>query len=142
MPYIILIFAYRKPGLSPAAFKSHYESSHVPLVQSITGPHFPNTHTRHYIQRAENTAASPSSSNTDYPATVMVGAQEDFAYDAFAELTFDDAAAFHAFYALVNEEEAAKKIAQDEEMFVDRAKMRVAIVDDCAVTAMATPGSA
>ena len=32
MPYIVLIFAFRKPGLSLAAFKSHYEQSHVPLI--------------------------------------------------------------------------------------------------------------
>ncbi|KAL9118694.1 MAG: hypothetical protein Q9187_004757 [Circinaria calcarea] len=140
MPYIILIFAYRKPGLSLAAFKSHYEHSHVPLVQSIAGPHFPKTHTRRYLQRFEgNTTASPPSTesgaiNANSPATVLVGTQAEFEYDAIAELTFDNEAAFQAFFALVSQGEAAERIARDEEMFSDRPKMRIVVVDDCAVT--------
>ena len=136
MPYIILIFAYRKRGLSPAAFKSRYESSHVPLVQSIAGPHFPKTHTRRYIERSESnisSAANNGTTNANHPATVMVGTQADFDYDAIAELTFEDAAAFQTFFGLVSQPEAAEKIAKDEEMFLDRARTRIAVVDECNV---------
>lgn len=124
-PYTVLIFAYRKPGLSPAEFKSHYESSHVPLVESIAGSLFPKTHTRRYIQRADG---------ADHAATVLVGSQADFRYDAIAELIFDNEAAFQAFFARVSEPKAAEKIAQDEDKFLDRARMKVVIEGDCIVT--------
>ena len=137
MPFIILIFAYRKPGFSPAAFKSHYESSHEPLLQSIAGNHFPKTHIRRYIQRSESntsSAANDDTTNANHQATVLVGMQADFDYDAIAELTFEDSAAFQTFYGLVNQPEAAEKIAKDEEMFLDRARMRIAVVDECNTT--------
>lgn len=124
-PYTVLIFAYRKPGISPAEFKSHYESSHVPLVESIAGSLFPKSHTRHYIQRADG---------ADHPATVLVGSQADFGYDAIAELIFDNEAAFQAFFARVTEPKAAEKIAQDEDKFLDRARMKVVIEGDRIVT--------
>lgn len=126
MPYSVLIFAYRKPALSPAQFRAHYESSHLPLVESLAGPLFPRTHTRHYLQRADH--------GPDYAATVLVGTQADFAYDALAELVFDDEAAFQAFFARVSEPAVAAKIAADEELFLDRAKMRVVVQGDVVVT--------
>lgn len=133
MPYIVLIFAHRKPGLSPAEFKSHYESSHVPLVQSLAGPLFPRSHTRRYIQRVQGSTEG-STDNASHPAVVLVGTPADFEYDAFAELVFDDETAFQAFFACVSQVEAAGRIAEDEEKFLDRAKMRVVLVDDCTVT--------
>ena len=138
MPYIILVFAYRKPGLSPADFKAHYENCHVPLLQSLAGDTFPNSHVRRYIQRSENKSTSApeahSGNNVNTPAAVLVGTQADFEYDAFAELTFDDEAAFQAFFARVGQGKAAEKIAEDEEKFLDRGKMRVVVVRECIVT--------
>lgn len=54
-----------------------------------------------------------SATNADHPATVLVGAQADFGYDAFAELVLQDDAAFQAFFACVGQAEAAEKIAKD-----------------------------
>ena len=142
MPYIVQAFVYRKPGVSPAAFKSHYESRHVPLLQALTGPHFPNSHTRRYTQRSDTSSSPPlaedDSKNAKYPATVLIGTQADFDYEAFAELIFDDEAAFQTFFARMSQEEVAEKIAKDEEMFMDRAKMRVVIIGDCITTTRAT----
>lgn len=126
MPYTILIFAYRKPGLSPAEFKSHYETRHIPLLASHAGPLFPITHTRHYIQRTEH--------GPDYAATVLVGTQADFGYDAFAELVFEDEGKFRAFFGRVSEPEAAKQIAADEEKFLDRGRMRVVVGGEVVAT--------
>ena len=131
MAYRVLIFAYRKPGTTPAAFKSHYESSHVPLVQSIAGAHFPKAHVRRYIHRTERSA---SATDDDYPASVLAGAQSDFEYDAIAELIFDDEVAFQTFFGLVSQPEAADKISKDEDMFLDRAKMKVVVLGDCVTT--------
>ena len=60
--------------------------------------------------------------------------QEDFEYDAFAELVFDDKAAFQTFFALVSQEEAARTIAMDEEIFLDRGKLKAAVVGACVTT--------
>jgi EthD domain len=59
----------------------------------------------------DRTAASAT--NADHSATVLVGAQAGFDYDAFAELVFQDDAAFQAFFACVGQAEAAEKIAKD-----------------------------
>lgn len=67
MPFTGLIFAHRKPGTTPAAFKSQYESRHVPLNQSLTGSHFPQSHKRYYVQRSEN-----ADGKNDYPARLPV----------------------------------------------------------------------
>ena len=129
MPFTVLIYAYRKPGTTPAAFRSHYESSHVPLVQSLTGAHFPQSHKRIYIQRSEDTDAI-----NNYPATVLVGTQPDFQYDAIAELTFGDAAKFQTFMGIVGQGDAKEKITQDEEMFLDRGRMTAVVVGEIMVT--------
>lgn len=133
MVYSVIIFAWRKPGTSPAQFKQHYENSHVPLVKSLAGPLFPKTHTRHYIQRNPTNDAADSS-NKAHPATVLVGEQDDFSYDAYAELVFQDVPAFQQFFGCITGEENAKKIAADEEQFLDRAKMRAVAVDETTVT--------
>jgi EthD domain len=137
MPYTILLVAYRKPGVSPAEFKSHYESSHVPMLQSIAGSLFPNSHTRRYIHRVQG-SADGGADNINHPATVLIGEQADFQHDAIAELVFDDEAAFHAFSARISESEVAERIARDEDLFLDRAKMKVVVVGDCIVTTLPT----
>jgi hypothetical protein len=130
MTYSILIFASRKEGTHPAEFKNHYETSHVPLIKSLAGPLFPISHTRTYLHRSKDEADNEPA----YPATVLVGSQADFQYDAFAELKFKDEAAFGAFYGCVTSSENAAKIAADEELFLNRGKMSVVVVGDCTST--------
>ena len=132
MPFKVLIFAHRKPGLSPTQFKDHWENSHIPLIQKLSGPSFPTTHSRRYIHRIEATDATSDdpASNESYPATVLVGRQADFSYDGFAELTFEDETAFQTFFGIISQGEAAKQLAEDEEKFLDRAKMTAVVVGD------------
>lgn len=132
MPYTILIFAYRLPHLSPAAFKDYYETSHIPLLRSIAGPLFPNSHTRNYISRSEHPQGDVN--NSTYPAAVLIGTQQDFEYDAIAELTFDNETAFQAFFGRISEPLAAKRIADDEDQFLDRAKLKAVLLEETTVT--------
>ncbi|GAP91123.1 putative dimeric alpha-beta barrel [Rosellinia necatrix] len=134
MPYSVLIFAYRKPGTTPEQFRAHYEGTHVPLVRELTGANFPLSHTRHYLHRTERQAEGNTARNPGTPATVLIGAQEEFDYDAFAELAFEDEAAFQAFFALTQQPENAERIAADEELFLDRARMTVVLKADTTVT--------
>ena len=143
MPFTILIYSYRKPGTTPAAFKSHYELRHVPLIKSLTGSNFPQYHKRFYVQRSEDVAANNTNddkhedhnnNNNRYPATVLVGTQPDFQYDALAEVTFEDAAKFQTFMGIVSQGEAKEMLARDEAMFLDRARITAVVVGETAVT--------
>lgn len=134
MPYTILIFAYRKPGTTPEQFRAHYENTHVPLIRELAGEHFPVSHTRRYVQRAPGEGEG-TERNADYPATVLLGSQADFDYDAFAELAFSDATHFQAFFGLTQQPENAARIAADEEHFLDRSKMPVVVLGETTVTA-------
>lgn len=147
-------------NLTPAEFKHHYETSHVPLIQSLAGPLFPKSHTRFYIERKPQSqepsptpassapAAAPTVKSTPeagraaptgtasehWPATVFVGGQSDFSYDAYAELVFEDVDAFQAFFGVVSAPEAAARIAEDEDLFLERSELRIAAMDDVRVT--------
>jgi len=119
MPYNVLIFVTRKSGISHSDFKKHYETSHMPLLQFYGGEHFPKSHRRHYLHFSEN----------EQP-TVVRGDKAAFGFDAIAEVSFDDEAAFHAFMAVLVKEEASKAIIMDENKFVDREKLTVVFVGD------------
>jgi hypothetical protein len=119
MPYNILIFITRKPGISHLDFKKHYETSHMPLLQFYGGEHFPKSHRRHYLQFSKD----------DQP-TVVQGDKAAFGFDAIAEVSFDDEAAFQAFLAALRVEEASKMLRMDEEKFSDSEKMTIVVVGD------------
>ncbi|KAI1340351.1 EthD domain-containing protein [Xylariaceae sp. FL0016] len=117
----------------------HYESKHVPLLRELAMSHFPLSHTRRYVHRTSSSSSSSSSSsegaseeagtsdpterNATTPATVLIGTQADFDDDAIAELIFDNMAAFHTFYSVMQRPENAAKIAADEEHFLDRSRL-------------------
>lgn len=145
MPFTILLYSFRKAGTTPASFKTHYESQHIPLLKSLTGTHFPKSHKRFYVQRTNNTTTTDNNSSTandnnnhnqndNYPATVLVGTQPDFPYDAIAELTFEDATKFQTFMDIVSQDETKELIARDEELFLDRARMTAVVVGETVVT--------
>ncbi|KAJ5702598.1 hypothetical protein N7488_010146 [Penicillium malachiteum] len=113
------IYAYRKPGLSLAEFKTHYEA-HAALLKEIAGEDFLN----------ETISHAPHERNALTPAIFLVGQQTDFDFDAYAELTFVDQAAFQAFCAKVYAPEAAARIAADKEKFLDKSKLGIAMIGD------------
>lgn len=130
----ILLFAYRKAGISPEEFKTHYEG-HVELLKSLAGDAFPSSHRRTYLARtAVDTAAEDASTvNANTPAAVIKGKQSEFDYDVIAEVTFADADAFKAFERVLYPQyapETAAKIAANEEKFMDLSKMSIVRVGD------------
>jgi hypothetical protein len=128
MSFRFLLFVTRRPDLSPEAFKTHWETKHVELIKAIAGDQFPISHTRTYLARPAQ------AENATWPAAVLVGSQEDFSYDGFAELVFPDEAAFKSFFALVSEPDNAAKIAADEEKFIVREAMKAVVIGDKTVT--------
>ena len=135
MPFTLLLYSTRKPNTTPTSFKTHYETTHIPLLKSLTGPHFPKSHKRFYIQRnPTNTDDHPSQNDIEYPATVLAGTQSDFPHDAVAELTFEDVAGFETFMGIVGRSEVKEAIERDEERFLDRGEMRAVVVGEVVVT--------
>lgn len=82
------------------------------------------SHTRRYIHRTE-VKTEDTERNAEFPATVLIGSQKDFKYDAFAELSFADASAFQTFFGLYPRPENAARIAADEEQFLDRSRSKL-----------------
>jgi hypothetical protein len=127
----VFIYAYRKPGISLEEFKRRYEA-HVELVKRISGEDFPLSHKRSYVARSTVEARPEGATmrNATTPATVLVGQQPDFDFDAYAELTFADEAAFRAFGAKVYAPEAAAEIEADEANFLDKSKLGIVMLGD------------
>lgn len=95
-----------------------------PTSNSLRIPRlFPLSHTRRYIHRTEGKTEN-TERNGNSPATVIMGSQTDFDYDAIAELSFADANAFQAFFGLFQQPENAARFAADEEQFLDRSRSK------------------
>lgn len=132
----VLIYAYRKLGISVEDFRKHYEA-HVQLIKQLSGDLFPLAHKRTYIARtAVGTAPEGASTrNATTPAMVIAGQQADFDFDAYAELTFANHAALTSFSAKVLQDpEVAAQIAADEEQFLDRSKIGIVMLGDVVET--------
>jgi uncharacterized protein (TIGR02118 family) len=95
----------RKPGISLEEFSKHYEEVHVPLAMK----HFPfKRYARNYLSGAD---------------------AEQLGFDCITEVwfeTMEDCEAAAAFSA----SKAYKVISDDEERFMDRAKIVAFIVDE------------
>ncbi|KAI0182110.1 EthD domain-containing protein [Hypoxylon sp. FL1284] len=129
MPYSILFFITRKQGVSAEDFKTQYENVHMPLLKEIAGPHFPQTHSRRYIQRSAGQAEG-TTRNASSPAQVLVGTQADFDYDAVTEMTFASEAAFKEFFQFVHTPEKAARVTAAEDKFMDRSQMRGVVLGE------------
>jgi hypothetical protein len=131
----VLIYAYRKPGLSLEDFKKHYEE-HVNLIKRLVGDDFPLSHKRSYIARNVVSSSEDGKNitvterNATTPAIVFAGQQSDFDFDAYAELTFASQEALQIFTVKLQASEAAAQLAADEEKFLDRSKLSIAMLGD------------
>lgn len=113
MPYTVLLLIHRKPGLSAAEFKHHYENVHVPLMKSLAGPLFPLSHTRRYTQRADE----------DHVAA-------DNGIDCVTEMRFNTASDFTRLSELLASASVVSKVQRDCEAFMDPSKTDVVIMGD------------
>ena len=133
-PYTVVLFLWRKPGISPGEFKTHWETVHIPLLKSLTGDLFPQSHTRFYLARTPKDAASADTSNANYAPNILVGEAEDFDYDAFAQVVFKSQADFGAFFAYMQSPDIAAKVHENEERFILRQKIKAVQIEDVKVT--------
>jgi hypothetical protein len=134
--HTILMFATRKPAITPSEFRHHYENIHIPLVRALAGPLFPVTHSRRYVRRLRPTDLKEEQApdSPEYPAVVLSGLQGDFTYDAVVEMRFESVEAADAFFACLAQPEVAVEIAKDCEVFMDQTRMLAVIVEDVVET--------
>jgi uncharacterized protein (TIGR02118 family) len=114
MPKVVILIK-RKDHLTHEQFRTYYENNHVPLVKSQIG-NFLSHYTRTYL-------TSP------IPLTGTPG-QTDFNFDVLTEIRQPDQASLEAMFAAASKPEAARLIAEDEEKFVNRAAVRMFIVEE------------
>ncbi|EMR61269.1 hypothetical protein UCREL1_11808 [Eutypa lata UCREL1] len=122
MTFNVLIFASRLPGVTPAEFKTYYDTKHMPMIRTMTGRHFPLQHIRKYIQR------DPTTAGAEAKAAVIVGSQADFDFDVVAEMVFEHEDAFKKFAEILLREENAKIVDEDERKFFDRERVRMVVL--------------
>lgn len=116
MPYNILIFSTRKPGLSSAEFKDRYEG-HVRLLKFYAGGLFLKRYRQYYLH-----------SGVDDHPVVLRGNKAFFDFGAVAEVSFDEEASHHTFIESLNTEEVSAKVVADELEFSDPEKLASVVV--------------
>ena len=75
-------------------------------------------------------------SNAKWPATSFFGPVQEIDYDAIVELVFDDEAGCNHFFEIIKQEDAQQKLAEDEELFLDREKLSSVVLGDVIVNDM------
>ena len=102
----------RKPGLSKAEFIDYYENHHVPLIRSM-------------FEFAEYRR-----SYVDLTDAILAPEVEKPDFDVVTELWFNNRADYEAMLAGPDDPAIARRVADDEAHFLDRAKTRFFIVDE------------
>ena len=103
----------KKPGLSKAEFIDHYENRHVPLIKSMFDGIV--EYRRSYV---------------DLTGAILSDGVAPPDFDVVTELWFKDRAGYEAMLAGPGNPEVAKRVADDEEYFLDRSKTRFFVVDE------------
>ncbi|KAL2793193.1 EthD domain-containing protein [Aspergillus keveii] len=128
MGFKAFLYATRKAGITPAEFKTHYDTVHVPLIQSLGGDALPIYHKRFYLARPL------AGEDSTYPAAVVLGAQEEFPYDCITEIAFENEEKFKEFFAKRMQPGIKEAIDADEEKFLDSTKLKLVILGDVSET--------
>jgi hypothetical protein len=101
----VLILLKRKPGLTFAEFREHYETSHAKLGEKYFG-HLFQSYGRNYI-----------------PSGTLLGKEDqrvELAYDCITELVFRDEQDYLEFRRLASDPQVRQTLIDDEELFLDR----------------------
>lgn len=140
MTYNIVSLIWRKPGLTPAEFRHHYDNVHVPLLRSLVGDTFPLTHTRNYITRHKSDSAPPNDANSNAtwaPVLFRHATPADFDFDSITVMVWENEVAFQRFYECFYRDDVIRAIEEDEKNFVDREHRLVAASEGAVVTTRA-----
>lgn len=117
----LIFFLKRKPGITPAEFREHYEQSHSRFAQKYIG-HLLTGYVRNY----------PTFAALD-PSNVPEGSEPafyDIGYDAITEMRVKDMAAVEEIGRIFNDPEIQPILKADERKFLDDSKTVMIICDE------------
>jgi hypothetical protein len=107
----------RKPGITFAQFRDHYESSHARLGEKYLG-HLMSSYTRNYNARPEADAEAVD------PIDRAIAAKRSD-YDCITEWELRDEQALREVFAVLFDPVVGKLFHDDEEHFLDRDSVRL-----------------
>ena len=122
-PYTILSLETRLPTLTPTAFASYYENTHVPIIKSAVGSAFPVSHARYYIKRQPD-STSP---------LVFIGDPGKVDYDAVVVMTFESEEHMGEFQRMYAGEEG-RVIRESAEKFIVASELVVVGMEEARIT--------
>jgi hypothetical protein len=117
-----MVLLKRKPGMSPEAFRNHYENNHIPLGATFIG-HLLVEFSRHYPGTMSDFASD------DWEDGRMSGTDAGCAYDAISIYRFRDQAAMAEMAEILQRPEVSRALSEDENRFLDRAACRMGLCD-------------
>lgn len=117
MPYIVILLIHRKPGLTAAEFRHHYEKTHVPLIKSLSGSLILLSHTRRYAQ----------------PSSEGHGAADN-GIDCVTEMQLNTASDFTRLSEFLFSPAMASGVQRDYEAFMDSSKTDTVIIGNTVKT--------
>jgi hypothetical protein len=122
MPYHMLAFLCKHPSLTTDQFITYYETHHIPLIISVSGALFPTTYKRRYtyLEQSANAGSQPG---------VLLHCGNGMGYDCVTELVFEDRQASVKWMRMM---EASEEVKRDKEVFLDRGRMLVVVVEEFA----------
>lgn len=112
----VMVTIQRKPGMTAAAFREHYESSHVVLAHKYLG-HLFTDYRRNYVCRDDDDRlGGPSNASATY--------------DVVTEIWLRDAAAWVEFCELLADPEIGAIFREDETHFMVQSQLTVFPVEE------------
>lgn len=111
--YKVVWFLKRKPGITAAQFREHYESSHSLLAKRHLG-HLMSGYRRNYMTECWG-------GNVTGPDGAAGFGPREWEFDCIAEWEMNDEAAFDEIMRIVSSPEIGPLFHEDEEHFLDRA---------------------
>ncbi|MGN7931732.1 EthD domain-containing protein [Sphingopyxis sp. 22461] len=85
----IIVTIQRKPGMTSAAFRDHYERSHVALAHKYLGHLFTDYRRNYVLQEDEDGTPSPSNSDATCDVVTEIWLRDEAAWTEFRQILAD-----------------------------------------------------
>lgn len=113
----MIMFFRRRPDLTAAQFRDHYENRHVPLATSLF-PYFKD-YRRNYVRH-----------DLQHRRADAEGSDGGFGFDVITELTFAEPGDYERMVRQMADPATREQVIEDELKFMDRSATIVLMVDE------------
>ena len=112
----LMALAWRKPGMTFAAFREHYETRHAPLALSLI-PQI-KSYVRNYVRH-----------DLGHSIEGFEGAGTGADFDVVTEISYASREDYEQSLKILDDPEVRRLIAEDEERFIDRTATKYFLVE-------------